>query len=362
MKRNIIILFIIILSLLFYTMEYLNKDTTVKIGFVGTLTGTSSELSVTGRRGVELAIKEFNRKSNIKFELVVKDDEANDLKSKEVAQEFINENIKYVIGHYTSGMQASVIDIIDQNNILYLSPTVSGDNFSQRDDNLIRFIDVTSKQGEVLFTEAMKDKKNRVAIVYDERNIGFSDSLVRSIENMISKSDIKLLLKQGFSDNFSKDVDNLVLKLSELDIDAVFIISSSSENIILHKAIEKFGAKIDTYSPLWSNTVDFQLKGGDSVIGAHLISMIPKEFSSRDYNAFVEIYRESYGSDPTFSSVFSYEVAIALLTAISEESYNNFEEVKKYIIMKKYNGLINNFEIDEYGDCNRLYYVQEVTK
>ena len=66
------------------------------------MSGINSDLSVSGRRGVEIATDELNEAGGLggrKIELVVKDDMFDSTTALNVDKEFIRENIPVVIGH-----------------------------------------------------------------------------------------------------------------------------------------------------------------------------------------------------------------------------------------------------------------------
>jgi len=152
----------------------------IKIGVVGTMSGIDSDLSVSGRRGVELAVEEFNNSGGLngrKVEIVVKDDKNDVNQALRVDNEFIDKNIPVVIGHYTSGMMVESMDYLRTRDILFLSPTISADSLSGIDDNFIRFIATTKEQAVVLTNLANKNNHKKFAIIYDLSNKGFNENL-----------------------------------------------------------------------------------------------------------------------------------------------------------------------------------------
>ena len=144
-----------------------NKDP-IKIGVLGTMSDINSDLSVSGRRGIELATYEFNQAGGLngrKIELVVKDDKNDVNVALNMEREFIEENIPVVIGPYTSGMIVNSMDYLKDKEILFLGPTISADSMAGIDDNFIRFIATTNEQAVALTDMAKKNNNKNFAII-----------------------------------------------------------------------------------------------------------------------------------------------------------------------------------------------------
>ncbi|NPE22181.1 MULTISPECIES: ABC transporter substrate-binding protein [unclassified Fusibacter] len=94
----------------------------IKIGFAGSLTGKSYELGIPAKNGFILAVEHINTQGGIngaKLIPVIKDDESTVETAYVVAQEFIEEDVTFVIGFLTSNM-APVIQEPLSNEQLFL--------------------------------------------------------------------------------------------------------------------------------------------------------------------------------------------------------------------------------------------------
>ena len=95
---------------------------TIKIGFVGALTGASSSLGQSGEQGIEMAIEEINAAGGVggaKLEYVGRDDEADPTKSFTYVEELIyKEEISMLIGAPNSACVAASLDTISENGII----------------------------------------------------------------------------------------------------------------------------------------------------------------------------------------------------------------------------------------------------
>ncbi|MCB2297397.1 ABC transporter substrate-binding protein [Clostridium tagluense] len=362
--NTIIILCVFHICSVMYLSGCNKGNKSIKIGILGTMSGISSDLSVSGRRGAELAIDEYNKASGSgeeKVELVVKDDKNDPIIALKVQKEFIAENIPVVIGPYTSGMIVNSMSYLKDKNILFLAPTVSSDSLNSIDDNLIRFISTTSGQAHLLANMANKNNDKKFAILYDLENKGFTDALYNNFKKLLEVNSGKIILTKTFSSNLNVNYSSLAKEVLDSKANALFIIGDSKANAEITQQIRKLGSNVHIYAPLWSNTADLIRKGGNAIEDMLIVGGIDLSDKSVNFMKFRDAYLDKYGESPTFSSVYSYETVAALLLAIKRGPNLRPSTIKNNIIkIGNFQGLQGNYSIDKFGDSNRKYMIFKI--
>ncbi|MGY0374746.1 ABC transporter substrate-binding protein [Clostridium sp. JNZ J1-5] len=337
------------------------KIETIKVGVIGTMSGINSDLSVSGRRGVELAVDHINKAGGVngrKVELVFKDDKNDSKTSLNKYKEFIDEKVPVVIGPYTSGMIVDAIDYLRNKDILILGPTISADSLDHIDDNFIRFIATTKEQAIILTDMAKKNNNKKFAVIYDLENKGFNESLYSNFNKLLQANKGEIVLTKAFTSNGRVDYADLARVVLKSKADALFIISNSADNAAITQQIRKIGCKVQIYSPLWSNTDDLIKKGGTAIDGMFIVGGMDINDKSLDFVTFKENYIDKYGENPTFASMYSYETAIALFQAMKMGPDLKPSTIKNNIIkIKNFKGLQGNYEINNFGDNIRKYLI-----
>lgn len=337
------------------------KVETIKVGVIGTMSGINSDLSVSGRRGVELAVDHINKAGGVngrKVELVFKDDKNDSKTSLNKYKEFIDEKIPVVIGPYTSGMIVDAIDYLRNKDILLLGHTISADSLDHIDDNFIRFIATTKEQAIILTDMAKKNNNKKFAVIYDLENKGFNESLYSNFNKLLQANKGEIVLTKVFTSNGRVDYADLARVVLKSKADALFIISNSADNAAITQQIRKIGCKVQIYSPLWSNTDDLIKKGGTAIDGMFIVGGMDINDKSLDFVTFKENYIDKYGENPTFASMYSYETAIALFQAMKMGPDLKPSTIKNNIIkIKNFKGLQGNYEINNFGDNIRKYLI-----
>lgn len=312
--------FFIGMSLLLFLLGCNTPSMPIQIGVVGTMSGFNSDLAVSGRQGIELAVEEFNHSGGYhgrKVELVIKDDKNNPDLALQNDRDIIALEIPVVIGHYTSGMMVKSMDYLRTQDILFLSPTISADSLSGIDDNFIRFIATTKEQALVLTDIAKRNNHKTFVVIYDVSNMGFNEDLYNNFKLLLEENQGHIVSTLTYNSNTDLDSATLAKSVADSKPDGLFIIANAGDNAEISQQLLKIGCKVQTYSPLWSNTVDLIKKGGIAVEGALVVGAIDINGRSQAFLKFKEDFLFKYGDNPSFSSLYSYESAKALFKAMT---------------------------------------------
>lgn len=119
----------------------------------------------------------------------------------------------------------------------------------------------------------------------------------------------------------------------------------------------KLETQLPIYLSLWAMNNDLILQGGDAVEGVFIPSLLDTESQNPAYLNFRAAYLNQFNAEPTFASIYSYEAAMILFTAMKTAKSLEPETVKAAIIEKgTHQGLQDKIIIDEYGDASRTLY------
>lgn len=361
--KKCVFLFIIILLILL--TSGCQPQTAIEIGVVGTMSGNQSDLSVSGRRGVELAVKEINSTGGINgrmIQLVVKDDKNNPTRSQEIVKEFVNEKIEVVIGNYTSGMLTAAYDTIQNSPILYVGPTISADSLTSLDDHFIRFIPSTINQANTIIADITKEGYKNFIVVMDEKNKGFSGALRKNFEDQLNAIDGTVKYSIDYSEITGTILKELTEQLRSSErIDSIFVIGNANDIALIAQHLNKEKIAVQIYGPLWSHTNDLITKGGISVEGIRVVSGIDMRSEKESFIKFKQTFKTLYGDDVTFAAMYSYESMMAIAQAMRETKKTDWESIKsKLIELRSFTGLQSDFVLDTFGDNVRQYTLDKI--
>ena len=327
----------------------------ILIGFVGGTSGRAADLGVAGRDSVQLAIEERNQAGGIsgrRVQLIVKDDEQDPEIAKRVAQELINEGVAAIIGPMTSAMGAVVAPIADQAKILLVSPTVTTEELSGKDDHFFRVSSTTREFARRTALYQLKtNRMRRVAAVYDLGNRAFSENWLKNFTEAFAQGG-QVVLTLGFQVGNDTTFLSIAQELLADDVDGVLIIANSMDSALLCQQIRKLDARIPIVLSDWGGTERLLELGGKAVEGVNVVQTFDRNSSAPRYQAFCQTYLERFHREPGFPGVYSYDATTVVLDALSQRQGE--QSLKETVLaVRTFEGLQSSFSFDDYGDVKR---------
>lgn len=353
------ILFLSCLSL--FMAFYCSRPDTIKIGFMGTLTGRQSDVGVSARNGVIFGVERINAKGGIngkKINLIIKDDQGNSDVAKKIVNELIDEKVVAIIGPVLSGMTQAVLPAANENKMLLLSPTSVSNVFNQSDDFLIRVSPATNKAVFAFADYAFnKIKLKKLTIVYDLSNKSYTEDWYNNFKLGFEREKGKIIKAVPFLGRQKNNFTELAKKLLKTSPDGLVIIAGALDSALLCQQIRKIDSKIPLLIAGWAMTDDLIANGGKAVEGVHISYNFDKNSQQKEYVEFKNEFDERFGTQPDFSAKFSYEAVNVLEIALSHLKNLSPENIKGEIIrQKQFKGLQGVLNIDSFGDADSVIF------
>ena len=149
----------------------------VKLGVAGPITGGSAAFGAQLKNGVEQAVEDINAAGGIlgqKIQVFVGDDRADPKEGVSVANKFVGDGVKFVVGHFNSGVTIPSSEVYQENGMLVITPAATNPKVTERNMwNIFRTCGRDDQQGAVAADYIAKNfKGKKVAIVHDKTTYG----------------------------------------------------------------------------------------------------------------------------------------------------------------------------------------------
>ncbi len=330
----------------------------IKIGMVAGLSGRRSQLGVSTRNAVILAVQQVNENGGINgrpIELIVKDNKGDVAECKKVIKEIINDGAIAVIGPVMSSMAAGTIEAIAGKGVLVISPTISTTAIENLDDFFLRLMPVASKEAENMANIAIEDGLKKVAVVYDSSNKEYTLPIFKTFSEQILKNNGAVTYSNDMSDKAEQRFTRIAEAVIGSDSDAVYIISSGIDAAFLCQQIRKRNDQIQFYGSHWVKSGNIIEQGGKSVEGMVLVTPFEREVKSKSYLDFSNAHEVMFKAKPNFVAKYAYETAQVLFDGIRRSGKKvEASTIKEAILnIKTFEGLEEKFIINKYGDAIR---------
>lgn len=196
----------------------------VKIAVAGPLTGANAAFGAQLKNGAEQAAADLNAAGGIlgqKIELTFGDDVADPKQGVSVANKFVGDGVKFVIGHFNSGVTMPASEVYAENGIFMITPASTNPRITERKLwNVLRACGRDDQQGIVAgkyISDSLKGKK--VAVVHDKTTYG--KGLADETKKAINAAGVKEVLYEGINTG-EKDYSALVSKIKQAAADIVY--------------------------------------------------------------------------------------------------------------------------------------------
>src|SRR5258708_23919186 len=186
----------------------------IKIGVAGPITGPNAAFGAQLKNGTEQAVKDINAAGGImgqKIEMSVGDDVSDPKQGVSVANKFVADGVKFVVGHFNSGVTMPASEAYQENGILVITPSATNPKITERNMwNVFRTCGRDDQQGAVAGAYIVAHYKGKkVAIVHDKTTYG--QGLADETKKAMNAKGTKEVLYEGINIG-DKDFSALVSK------------------------------------------------------------------------------------------------------------------------------------------------------
>ncbi|TMJ36710.1 MAG: branched-chain amino acid ABC transporter substrate-binding protein [Alphaproteobacteria bacterium] len=172
----------------------------VKLGVAGPITGGSAAFGAQLKNGVEQAVEDINAQGGIlgqKIQVFLGDDRADPKEGVSVANKFVGDGVKFVVGHFNSGVTIPASEVYQENGMLVITPAATNPKVTERNMwNIFRTCGRDDQQGAVAADYILKNfKGKKIAVVHDKTTYG--QGLAEETRKNFNAKGLKEVLFEG---------------------------------------------------------------------------------------------------------------------------------------------------------------------
>ncbi len=327
-------------------------DQTIRIGYIGPLTGDAVSYGVDTLNGVRIAVDEVNSAGGVngkKVELIAEDGHCNGADATSAAQKLVNvDKVVAIIGGECSSETLAAAPVVEAAKVVMISPISSSPDVTKAGDYVFRVYPSDALKGKVFSKYFEKNNEKKIAIISE--NTDFCQGIRKSVS-----ADLPAGAKVVFDETVdpgTKDYRTLMTRLKAADFD-VFIANGQSDATVaeMAKQMRALGMKQQI---LGTDTADSATLGQiakDAVEGLKPLSVPALDESAGASADFAKMFRQRYDEPKAtmFFAALSHDAARVLMQTIGQAGTG--EALKNALYqMKSYDGIAGTFHFDENGD------------
>ncbi len=330
----------------------------IKMGVGGPFTGPNASFGAQIKNGTDQAIADINAAGGIQGQKITAsygDDVSDPKQGVSVANKFAADGVKFVVGHFNSGVTIPASEVYQENGMLDITPAATNPKLTERGMwNIFRTCGRDDQQGAVAgeyILKAFKGKK--VAVVHDKTTYG--QGLADETKKKINAGGLKEVLYEGVNAG-EKDYSALVSKIKQSGADLVYWGGLYTEGGLIVRQMRDQGVKAPLMGGDGIASDEFASVGGPGVEGT-LMTYGPDPRNRPEAKAVVEKFRAKK-FEPEAYTLYSYAAVEVIKQAADAAKSLDPKKVAAQISSgQKFKTVIGELSYDKKGDIPRLDYV-----
>lgn len=339
------------------------QDKTVKLGFIGPLSGGNAHHGLAARNGFLLAVEHANAAGlPFKIEPVILDDASDPPTGVNAALKLVNDpDVIGAIGHWNSPVALATTPVFDRSGVPFIiwgaiSPRVTEQNLPFVTRVTPTLVAENAPLAEALVKKGVKS----LVILSDTSDYGKQNTL--SFTQLFEKAGGKIVASDAAPVG-TTDFRAILTKLKAANAEGLYFGGVITEAGIVRKQMKELGMTIPMYGISGIYDPKFIEIAGDSAEGT--IAGVREAQKNPKADAMVKAYEEKKFPEPSSHyTMFAYDATGILVDAMKKHGTTDKAALAKAIRDAKYDGVLGETTFDPNGQTKvsvaiQLYVVKD---
>lgn len=332
----------------------LKDGDTIKIGFVGPLTGDVSSYGIPVANSIELAVEDYNNSDDAKYkvELLKEDTTGKEVEATNAYNKLVSEGVVGIVGPVMTAEGLALGEASKSDMTPIVSSSTSGDNVTINESdgstksNYFRTCSNDSMGGQTIAKAISSGKIDvkKVAILTNsdqDYSGGCTDSFVKQAD----EDSTQIVLKEKYPST-QKDFKTYIQKVMSSGADAVYIPDYYETIATIVKQFRNAGFE-GTFlgTDGWDGVLS--VEGVDKSIfnGAYYTNTFDDRTDA--VINYTKAYKAKFGGETNMFGTMAYDATWVLLKAIEAAGTTDPEAICEALEATNYDGITGHFEFDE---------------
>lgn len=314
------------------------------VGFIGDLSGPSSELGVAGRDGARMYVESQG------YRMISCDTRNSPVEAARCVRSLADSGARIVIGPMISGVVDSAIRSAKSAGVLLVSPTVSSHLLQGLDDVFVRVIGSNLDQADTLASLLSQGHVRHPLVLWERKNAAYTEVVARRIlQKWGGITDSFEAYSQGYLSNLDLSFDSIVA--AHPDADAFVLSGSAMDAGLLCRAKARSRSSARLFGSQFAMGSDLLRVGGASAEGMILAAAAPFADSNPQRTAFQTRFDARYHRMPSFGALFGWEAA--MVSRAAWDAPDPQEAKRRLLASPPIAPLGDTLRLDRFGDVRR---------
>ena len=327
-------------------------DGPIKVGEVGSMTGTEATFGISSDRGIQMRVKEVNGAGGIKnrqIQIIALDDQGKPEEAATAATRLISsEHVVALLGEVASTRSMFMADKAQPAKVPMVSPSSTNPKVTGKGDYIFRACFIDPFQGYVMAKFATDNLKlKKFAILKDVRN-DYSVGLAKNFEENVKKMGGQIIATESYS-NGDVDFKAQLTNMKASQPDALYVPGYYTDVGLVARQAREVGITV----PLlggdgWDSEKLYEI-GGAALEGSYFSNHYSVDDPSPRIQEFVAKFKKEYGGQlPDSLAAQAYDAAGMLFEAMQKATDLTGPNIQKTLAdTKGFRGVTGDITLDD---------------
>src|SRR3954452_1705777 len=339
----------------------------IKIGEVGSMTGTEATFGISSDRGIQLRVKEVNAAGGVKgkqIQVIALDDQGKPEEAATAATRLISsEHVVAILGEVASTRSMFMADKAQPAKVPMVSPSSTNPRVTEKGDYIFRACFIDPFQGYVMAKFATDNLKlKKFAILKDVRN-DYSVGLANNFEENVKKMGGQIVATESYS-NGDVDFKAQLTNMKQAQPEALYVPGYYTDVGLIARQAREVGITV----PLlggdgWDSEKLYEI-GGAALEGSFFSNHYSVDDPSPRIQEFVAKFKKEFGGQlPDSLAAQAYDAAGMLFDAMQRAKDISGPSIRDALAQTKdYRGVTGDITMDEKRNATKPAVVLKVSK
>ena len=310
----------------------------IKIGEVGSMTGSEATFGSSTHKGIELAMNQINAAGGVngkKIQLVSVDNQSKADETALATTKLVTQDkVTAILGEVASSRSLIMAPIAQQNKVPMISPSSTNPKVTEVGDYIFRVCFIDPFQGEVMARFAMENLKfKKVAVLKDVKS-DYSMGLSQFFVDTLKKGGGELVMEQSYASG-DLDFKSQLTAVKAKNPEAIFVPGYYTEVGLIARQARELGIKAPLLGGDGWDSPKLTEIGGKSIEGSFFSNHYSPEDKSPKVQDFVRDFKAAYHETPDGLAAMGYDAMMVLSEALKKTPDLNNEKLRAAIAATK---------------------------
>ncbi|NML63429.1 branched-chain amino acid ABC transporter substrate-binding protein [Massilia sp. RP-1-19] len=345
-------------AILLLASHTVSAQEVVKIGVSGPLSGANAFAGKDNENGARLAIEELNAKKIkaggkvVTFALSSEDDQGDPKAGVSVAQKFVDDGVKFVLGPYNSGVAIPASRVYNDAGILMstvgTNPKVTQAGYK----SVFRIVASDTQVGSSVADYAAKQLKVKTVGVIDDRT-AFGQGIAMEFVKQAKRLGLKVAAHE-FTTDKATDFAAILTALKAKKVDAIFFGGYAPQGAPMVRQMRQLGLNAKLLGGDTLCSPEMAKLGGDAV-GENVLcaqggAILEKQAGGP---AFKANYKKRFKQDPDVYAPSFYDQMMFIAQAIRATNSTDPSVVGAALHTTSHKGVVGTYAYDDAGNMKK---------